>query len=62
MGPNLLIRLTVLSCSWGTGPSHTIKRHSTHQYFFCSGRWDILFKLKSNLHKTHLHYKIQYKN
>ena len=28
MGPNLPTRLTVLKCGWGSGPSHTVKRHS----------------------------------
>ena len=34
MGPKLLTRLTVSKCGRGTGPFHTVKRHSTHQYFF----------------------------
>ena len=58
MGPKLLTRLTVLKCGWGTGPFHTVKRHSTHQYFFCSAPWDILLTLQSNLQNeiyVHLH-------
>ena len=58
MGPKLLTRLTVSKCGRGTGPFHTVKRHSTHQYFFCSAPWDILLTLQSNLQYeiyVHLH-------
>ena len=60
MGPNLVTHLTILMCGWGTGPFLTGKRHGTHQYFFCSGEWGILFTRKAHLQtKIHPLYKDQ---